>query len=120
MVIKIISGIIVLFSAFMGIRQGIKGLNVKPGDTGPFVRLQEKLMFTDSTLKTFAALTILGGVLLLLPQTFLFANILNITLFLFLIIRWFMIGDFKAGLSELPFLLIPVLLIFLEHPFAVK
>jgi hypothetical protein len=104
----------------MGIRQGLKGLNVKPGDTGPFVNIQEKLKFSDGTLKAYAALTILSGILLLAPQTFLFANILNISLFLFLIIRWLMIGDIRAGLSEVPFLLIPVLLIFLKHPFAVK
>jgi hypothetical protein len=117
MIIKIISGILILFSSFMGIRQGMKGLNVKTGDTGPFVQLKEKLKFSDSTLKIFAALTMLSGVLLLAPQTFLFANILNISLFLFLIIRWFLIGDFKAGLSEAPFLLIPILLIFLKYPF---
>jgi hypothetical protein len=120
MIIKIISGVLILFSAFMGIRQGMKGLNVKPGDTGPFVHLKEKLKFSDSTLKVFAALTILSGVLLLAPQTFLFANILNIGLFLFLIIRWLLIGDVKAALSEVPFMLIPVLLIFLKHPFAVQ
>lgn len=120
MIIKIISGVLILFSAFMGIRQGLKGWNVKPGDTGPFVHIQEKLKFSSNTLKVFAALTILSGILLLVPQTFLFANILNISLFLFLIIRWLMIGDLKAALSEVPFLIIPVLLIYLKHPFAVK
>jgi len=118
MVIKIISGIIILISAFMGARQGWKGLNIQTGDTGPFVHIQEKLKFRDSTLKVFAVLTIISGILLLLPQTFLFANLLNICLFLFLIIRWLMIGDIKSALSEVPFLLIPVLLIFLKHPFA--
>jgi hypothetical protein len=118
MVIKIISGIIILISAFMGARQGWKGLNIQTGDTGPFVHIQEKLKFSDSTLKTFAVLTIISGILVLLPQTFLFANILNICLFLFLIARWLMIGDIKSALSEVPFLLIPVLLIFLKHPFA--
>ena len=120
MVIEIISGIIILISAFMGVRQGWKGLNIQTGDTGPFVHIREKLKFGDSTLKTFAVLTIISGILLLLPQTFLFANILNICLFLFLIARWLMIGDIKSALSEVPFLLIPVLLIFLKHPFAVK
>jgi len=120
MTIKIISGILILFSAFMGTRQGWKGLNIEPGDTGPFVQMRVELNFSDSTLKVFAALTILSGILLMLPQTFLFANLLNISLFLFLIARWLMIGDIKAGLSEVPFLFIPVLLIFLKHPFAVN
>ncbi|WP_316828132.1 hypothetical protein [Pedobacter miscanthi] len=120
MIIKIISGILILFSAFMGVRQGLKGWNIRPGDTGPFVHIQQELQFSERTLKVFAALTMLSGVLLLAPQTFLFANILNICLFLFLIIRWLMIGDTKAALSEVPFLLIPVVLIFLKHPFAMK
>jgi len=120
MVIKIISGIIILISAFMGTRVGWKGLNIKPGDTGPFVHIKAKLKFSDSTLKVLAILTIIGGVLLLLPQTFLFANILNICLFLFLIVRWLIIGDMKSALSEVPFLLIGVLLIFLKHPFGLN
>ena len=120
MVIKIISGIIILISAFMGARVGFKGLNIKPGDTGPFAHLKHKLKFSDSTLQVLAVLTVIGGLLLLLPQTFLAANILNICLFLFLIIRWLMIGDMKSALSEVPFLLVGVLLIFLKHPFAVN
>ncbi|WP_461448753.1 hypothetical protein [Mucilaginibacter sp.] len=118
MIIKIISGILILISAFMGTRVGLKGLNIKHGDTGPFVQLKDKLKFSERTLTILAVLTILAGILLLLPQTFLFANILNICLFLFLIVRWLMIGDMKSALSEVPFLLIPVLLIFLKHPFA--
>lgn len=120
MVIKIISGILILLSAVMGTVQGIKGWNIKPGDKGPFVQIKEKLKFSDSALKVFAALTILSALLLLPPQTFLFANILNSCLFLFLIIRWLIIGNTKAALSEVPFLLIPVILIILKHPFAVN
>jgi len=120
MAIKIISGILILVSAFMGTRVGWQGLNIQPGDTGPFVQIKQKLNFSKSALKVLAVLTILGAVLLLLPQTFLLANILNICLFLFLIVRWLMIGDMKSALSEVPFLLIPVLLLFLKHPFAVQ
>jgi hypothetical protein len=120
MITKIISGFLILFSAFMGVRQGMKGLNMKPGDTGAFVDLKEKLMFSDSTLNTVAIITLLSGLLLLPPQTFLFANILNICLFVFLIIKWLLIGNVKSVLSELPFLLIPILLMFLKHPFPVK
>jgi hypothetical protein len=120
MVIKIISGILILISAFMGTRAGWQGLHIQPGDSGPFVQIKEKLHFSERALKVLAVLTITGAILLLLPQTFLFANILNISLFLFLIIRWLMIGDVKAALSEVPFLLIPVLLIVFKHPFAVN
>jgi len=120
MVIKIISSILILVSAFMSARVGWKGLSIKPGDTGPFVHIKEKLKLGDNALKVLAVLTIIGGILLLVPQTFLAANILNICLFLFLIVRWLMIRDVKSALSEVPFLIVPVVLIFLKYPLDVK
>lgn len=119
MYIKVISGFLILFSAFMGVKHGWSGLNFKPGDTGPFAHFQQQLNLGRATLKVFAILTILGGLLLLAPQTFLVGNLLNISLFLFLIIRFLMIGEIKMAATEIPFLLIPVLLIVLKHPFAV-
>jgi len=70
MVIKIISGILLLFSAIMGAVQGIRGWHITLGDKEPFVIIKEKLKFSDNALKAFAALTILSALLLLPPQTF--------------------------------------------------
>lgn len=120
MFIKLISGMLILFSAFMAVKHGWSGLNFRPGDTGPFANFQQKMNLSLSTLKAFSMLTILGGLLLLTSQTFFVGNLLNISLFLFLIIRFLLIGEIKFALSEIPFLLIPILLIFLGHPLAVN
>lgn len=116
MYIKLISGFLILFSAFMGARHGWSGLTFKPGDTTPTAELQRTLNLSADTLKVFSIATILGGLLVLPPQTFLAGNILNICLFVFLIIRFLIAGDIKHALIEVPFLLIPVVLIFLKHP----
>ncbi|WP_184542198.1 hypothetical protein [Mucilaginibacter sp. FT3.2] len=116
MIIKLISGALILFSAFMGIKHGISGLKVKPGDTGPGIELFKKLNLSETVLKGFAALTILGGLLILAPQTFVAGNIINVCLFLFLIVRFLMVGEVKPALIEIPFLLVPLALIYLKYP----
>lgn len=116
MIIKLISGALILFSAFMAIKHGISGLKVKPGDTGPAIELFNKLNLSEAVLKGFAVLTIVGGVLILAPQTFVAGNILNACLFLFLIARFLMVGEVKPALVEIPFLAVPLLLIYLKYP----
>ncbi|MET1056288.1 MAG: hypothetical protein ABWY16_13360 [Pedobacter sp.] len=120
MLIRFISGFLILFSAFMGAKHGWGGLNVKPGDTGPVADLLDTLNLSQTTLKIFSILTIAGGFLLLPPQTFLAGNLLNICLFLFLIVRFLIVGDIRHAIAEIPFLLIPIVLIFLKHPLAAK
>jgi hypothetical protein len=116
MIIKLISASLILFSAFMGVKHGWGAYHSKPGDTGPVANLLQTLHLSQNELKFFAVLTIAGGLLLLAPQTFFIGNLLNICLFLFLILRFLLVGDIKHALSEIPFLLIPVLLIFIKHP----
>lgn len=120
MVIKLISGILILFTAYMGITHGWKGLNVKPGDTGPEVDLFKKIDLSPGTVKIVAVLSILSSMLILLPQTFLAGNLINAAVILFLIGMFLNVREIKPALIEIPFLLIPLILIYLKHPFAVK
>jgi hypothetical protein len=120
MIIKLISGALILFTAYMGFKHGWQGLNAKPGDTGPETDILQKINLSQATLKVFSVLTILSAVLILAPQTFVIGNVLNACLILFLMIRFITVGEIKPALIEIPFLLIPLLLIYLKHPFAVK
>lgn len=43
MIIKFISGALILFTACMSIKHGWDGLNMKPGDTGPQADLFGKI-----------------------------------------------------------------------------
>ncbi len=120
MIIKFISGALILFTAYMGIKHGWQALNIKPGDTGPEVDLFRKINLSQSTSKVIAVVSILGAVLILAPQTFLVGNILNAGLILFLMVMFLNVREIKPALIEIPFLLIPLVLIYLKHPLAAK
>jgi hypothetical protein len=120
MIIKLISGALILFSCYMGISHGRGGLNIKASDRGAQADLIRKINMSQPQMKFFSILTILGGVLILAPQTFLAGNILNAALFLFLIVRFLMVQELKPALIEIPFMLIPLILIYLRHPFSAR
>ena len=120
MVIKIISSALILFTAFMSIKHGWQGLTAKPNATGPEADLFNKINLSPVVLKVFAVVTILSGVLILVPQTFVAGNLLNAALIFFLMVRFLGVREFKPALIEIPFLLIPLLLIYLKHPLAAK
>ena len=120
MIIRIISSVLILFTAYMGIKHGWQGLTVKPGDTGPQVDLFKKLNLSNGILKAIAVLSILSGVMILIPQTFLAGNLINAAVILFLMAMFLNVGEIKPALIEIPFLLIPLLLIYLKYPLAVK
>ena len=120
MVIKLISGALLIFTAYMGFKHGWQLFNVKPGDTGPEVDLIGKLNVGQGVIKTFAILTIVCAVLILIPQTFVLGNILNAIGILLIMTALLNAKEIKPALIEIPFLLIPLVLIYLKHPFAAK
>ncbi|WP_439698547.1 hypothetical protein ACFGVS_10325 [Mucilaginibacter sp. AW1-7] len=116
MTLKLISSALVLFAAFMSIKHGWQGLTMKPGATGPEAELFGKLNLSPTTLKVISLLTLLSGILILMPQTFVAGNILNAALIFFLMVMFFYVREFKTALIEIPFLLIPLALIYLKYP----
>lgn len=120
MIIKFISGALILFTAFMGIKHGWQGLTVKPGDIGPTVDLFKKLNLSPGISKLIGVASIISGLLILAPQTFLIGNLMNAAVILFLMVMFLNIREIKPALIEMPFLLIPLVLIYLKHPLAAK
>jgi len=120
MIIKIISGALILFTSFMGIKHGWQGLSMKPGDTGPEAELFSKINLSAPLSKLIAVLSIVSALLILAPQTFVVGNLINAAVILFLMVMFLNVRAFKPALIEIPFLLIPLLLIYLKHPLATK
>jgi hypothetical protein len=116
MIVKIISGILILFTAFMSFKHGYQGLTAKAGDTGPEAELFAKINLSMEAIKVISALTLLSALLILIPQTFVFGNLLNAGMILVLLLLFLKAGETKAALIEVPFLLIPLLLIWLKYP----
>ncbi len=63
-------------------------------------------------------LNLLVAGLLLFPPTFFAGNLLNAAAILLIIAYALKAGNLKTALLEVPFLLLPLLLIWLKHPLA--
>jgi hypothetical protein len=118
MIIKIISGALLLFTVYMGIKHGWQLLNSKPSDIGPEMDLIRKLNLSQAVIKSFAVLTLLTTLLILFPQTFVPGNILNAIGILLIMSSLLNVREIKPALIEIPFMFIPLVLIYLKHPLA--
>ena len=81
------------------------------------LKMMTSVGISKAALPVFVFLTIAIGVLLLIPKTFLLGNMLNamcIVLIMGLALR---AGNIKMVLIEIPFLIIPLLMIWLKYPF---
>lgn len=114
MLLKLISGLLILLTTVMSVRHGWAGLSgrVNPEQAS----LMAGLGITKPILWVIAVLTVAVGLLVLFPRTFFVGNLLGASLFLVIIAFALDSGNFRAALIELPFLMIPLLLIWLGHP----
>jgi hypothetical protein len=110
---KIISGILIVFVAFMSLKHGLDGLrNTSPNGNETLLSWG-----INKPLQTIiSVLTILSALMILFPQTFFIGNIMAAMLFILLIGFQLSVGNIKAALTEIPFLLITMTMIYLGHP----
>lgn len=111
---KIISIILLLISAVLSFKHGIDAF--RPASA------EQTKMLTDLGIGPSAApyigtLSVLIGVALLLPQTFFIANLLNAVIILVIMALSLRTGNVRLALLEIPFLALPLLLIWLKYPF---
>jgi hypothetical protein len=111
---KIISTILILVTVFFSFKHGWTGLtmNMKPEGSEMFAALG----LNKTAVYIICSLTLAVGVLVLFPQTFVAACILNAILILCMLLLQLKAGNMKAALIEIPFLLLPLVMIYLGHP----
>jgi len=118
MAIKILSAVLILVALYMGLKQGWAMTSGKPEMTEMF----NKWGIGKTGLTVIGIFTMLGAVLVLIPQTFLWGNF--ITAAGILLIICFHLNETTAGSAErlkgvaieLPFLLLSLVIIYLQHP----
>jgi hypothetical protein len=115
MVKNIISLLLLIASVMLNFKHGWDTFNYKnnPGS----VKAMADLGISEMAIPFLGSLAIITGVLLLLPKTFFYGNVLNamlITLVMALAIRS---ENYKMVLLEIPFLLLPLIMIWLKYPF---
>lgn len=113
MLVKILSGILMLVAVFMGLKQGYAMITAKP----EMVSMFGKWSFTKTGLLVNGLITAVSALLILYPKTFLCGNFLMAAGILLIICFHLQDKDLKGVVIELPFLLINLALLYLDHPF---
>ncbi len=109
---KIVRGALILVTVFFSIRHGWAGITMKPEATGMLTALG----INSFMLYMVSGLTLASGLLVLFPSTFFTGCFLNAVTILLMMALQLRAGNMKAALIEIPFLLMPLVMIWLGHP----
>jgi hypothetical protein len=112
---KILSGALILVTIFFCFKHGWPGItgNMKPEET----KMMADLGIGKTLMLTISVLNLAVCLFILLPQTFFVANLCNAAVILLIMALAMKTGNVKIALIEIPFLLLPLILIYLGHPF---
>ncbi len=110
--IKILNSVLILCAVFMGLKQGFAMLTAKPEMMDMF----SKWHFSKTALMVNGAITILSALLILFPKTFVWGNFIMAAGILMIICLHLLDKDLKGVAIELPFLLLNLVIIYLQHP----
>lgn len=112
MILKIISGALILTAVFMGLKQGYAMFSGKP----EMLEMFGKWGFSKTGVMINGAVTIAAALLILMPKTFVWGNFLMAAGILLIICFHMLDKDLKGVAIELPFLLLNLVIIYLQHP----
>jgi hypothetical protein len=111
--VKIFNSILILLSLYMAVKHGWGALSGKPETLEMFAKWD----IGRNGVRIFGFVVLLSGALLLFPKTFLLGNFLTSAGVLFITMLYLQQRDLKGVLIELPFLLMPWLILYLGYPF---
>ncbi len=111
---KIISGILILITIYFNFKHGKSGITNT-------MSVEEAKMMTDigigkNLILPISILSFAICLLVLFPQTFFIGNIINAILILLIMAMALKAGETKIALIEIPFLMLPLIMIYLGHP----
>ncbi len=112
---KIVSGILSLITVYLNFKHAWSGLsgNYSPEEA----KMLSELGVNKSLSLVVSILSVAVGILVLFPQTFFVGNLLNAILIVSIMALATQAHALKTALIEIPFLLMPLVLIWLGHPF---
>lgn len=113
MLLKGINLVLMLVAVFMGLRQGWAMLSGKP----EMLELFGKWHFTKTAIAMLGLVTALSAALIIFPKTFVWGNFQMAASILLIICFHLLDKDMKGVGVELPFLLLNLIIIYLQHPF---
>lgn len=112
MILKILNSILMIFAVFMGAKHGWNMLTAKP----EMLEMFGKWNFSKNTVVINGAITLLASVLILFPKTFVWGNFLMAVGILMIICLQLLNKELRGVAIEIPFLLLNLVIIYLQHP----
>jgi hypothetical protein len=112
-VTRVVNAILVLLAFVMGLRHGVSLLRSTPA------QVQETLHISlnQPTIVIIGLLTCMGAILIIFPATFFAANVMSAVVILYLAAVQSRAQNLRGALVELPFVLLPLLILYLGYPF---
>lgn len=112
MILRVINGALMLIAVFMGLKQGWAMFSGKE----EMLTLFSKWHFTKTGVMINGIVTMVSALLILHPKTFLWGNFLMAAGILLIICFHLLDKDLKGVVIELPFLLLNLIIIYLQYP----
>jgi len=114
MISKIVSGILIVVTVVLQLKHFWDGLHI---DKSPqALKMLNELNIDKNYLPFFGVLTLLVAIMVMFPKTFFMANLLNAISIIIIMSLALRAGNYRIAFMEIPFLLIPLVLIWLKHP----
>lgn len=114
MIAKIISGILILVTLYMGIKQGWPMITGNP----EMLEMLSEWGIGATAASIMGVLTLGAAILVLFPKTFFYGNVITAMVIIYVIASQLLHSDLRSAVIELPFLIMPLVLLYLGHPFS--
>lgn len=115
MIKNIISFVLLMVSVSLSFKHGWDTFNYKNNPQS--LKMMNELGISESVIPLFGVVTVAIGILLLIPKTFFLGNVLNAMSIVLIMALALRAGNIKMVLIEIPFLALPLILIWLKYPF---
>jgi len=103
---------LIVFTAFMGIKQGL--LMMEPQQE--LLEMFVKWGLNKAEMSALGVLTLLSAMLIIIPKTYFAGNLLMASVILIIICFQLQQRDLKGFAIELPFFFLNLVLLYLQHP----
>jgi hypothetical protein len=115
MIKNIISLVLLIVSVLLSFKHGWDTLHFKNNPES--LKMMNELGISEAFAWPFGGLAILMGLLLLFPKTFFLGNVLHAMSIVLIMALALKAGNIKMVLIEIPFLIMPLIMIWLKYPF---
>ncbi len=109
---KYLNIVLTIVAVFMGLKQGWAMVSGKP----EMLELFAKWNFSKSAVMVVGAITMFSAILIVIPKTFVWGNFLMAAGILMILCFQLFDKNLKGAALELPFLLLNLVIIYLQYP----